>query len=292
VIAGKTYLVTRRTAHRQLLLRPSERTNEIVGYILAVAVERTGVLLHTAVVMSNHLHLLVTDPSARLPEFLQYFDGLVARAMNASLGRWESFWAPGSFSAVSLEGPEGVVEKAAYALANPVAAGLVARGKEWPGLWSPLEAVGKKKWRTFKRPEHFFSAKGQMPGTASLALSPPPGFKAEELRARVSARLAELEKAASEKLEAESRRFMGARKVLAQKPTAYPAPGEPRRELNPRVAARDKWKRVEALRRLKSFLVEYRIAFEKLRTGVKDAVFPHGTYGPRVVLGVACCPAG
>jgi hypothetical protein len=33
--------------------------------------------------------------------------------------------------AVSLEGKEDVVERAAYALANPVAAGLVSRGSEW-----------------------------------------------------------------------------------------------------------------------------------------------------------------
>ncbi len=85
---------------------------------------------------------------------------------------------------------------------------------------------------------------------------------------------------------------MGARKVFAQKHTDYPAPGEPRRALSPRVAARDKWKRIEAIGRLRSFLAEYREALAKLRAGLEDAVFPVGTYQLRVLLGVACAGAG
>jgi REP element-mobilizing transposase RayT len=291
VIAGTTYLVTRRTAQRQFLLKPSELTDGTVGYLLAVAAARFGILLHAVVVLSNHLHLVLTDPSARLPEFQQYLDSLVARAMNAGLGRWESFWAPGSFSAVTLVRREDVVEKTAYALANPVAAGLVASGREWPGLWSPLEAVGGS-WRTFERPGHFFSEKGFMPERATIILTPPPGFTVEEFRALASERVAEMEKEAARELEAEGRRFLGVRRVLAQKHTAFPAPGEPRRKLNPRIAARDKWKRIEALLRLKSFLTDYREALAKLRAGMEDVVFPHGTYRLRVFLGVACAGAG
>ena len=291
VIAGTTYLVTRRTAQRQFLLKPSELTTATVGYVLAVAAARFGVLLHAVVVLSNHLHLVVTDPSARLPDFCQYFDSLVARAMNAGLGRWETFWAPGSFSAVTLVGPEDVVEKAAYALANPVAAGLVASGREWPGLWSPPEAVGGT-WRTFERPKHFFSEDGFMPERATLELATPPGFQVEELRALVSARLAEKEREAAQMLEADGRRFMGVRRVLAQKHTDFPGSGEPRRRLNPRVASRDKWKRIEALLRLESFRDQYRKALGRLRAGVAGVIFPHGTYRLRILLGVQCAGAG
>jgi REP element-mobilizing transposase RayT len=41
--------------------------------------------VHAWCVLSNHYHLVVTDPDARLPAFMQYLDSLVARAMNASL---------------------------------------------------------------------------------------------------------------------------------------------------------------------------------------------------------------
>jgi putative transposase len=131
-----------------------------------------------------------------------------------------------------------------------------------------------------------------MPERATLELTSPPGFEAEEFRALVTARLAEKAKDAALALAHEGRRFMGARRVLAQKHTDFQAPGEPRRTLNPRIAARDKWKRIEAFGRLKSFLAEYRVALARLQAGVHDAVFPHGTYQLRVFLGVACAGAG
>ena len=139
VIPGAVYLVTRRCSQRQFLLRPSQTTNATFLFVLAAAVRRFGIRLHAFCVLSNHFYLVLTDPDARLPEFEQYLDSLVARAVNASLGRWESFWAPSSYSAVKLVSPQDVVEKAAYVLANPVAAGLVRHGREWPGLWSSPE---------------------------------------------------------------------------------------------------------------------------------------------------------
>ena len=78
--------------------------------------------------------------------------------------------------------------------------------------------------------------------------------------------------------------------MLAQRPFARPGPGEPRRKLNPRVAARDKWKRIEALSRLVGFLRAYRDALSALRAGVRDVVFPTATYLLRIEHGVQCAP--
>ena len=74
--------------------------------------------------------------------------------------------------------------------------------------------------------------------------------------------------------------------------TARPKPGEPRRKLSPRIAARDKWKRIEALGRLVEFLRAYRIAWKARHAGKLDAVFPRGTYLLRVLHGVPCAGAG
>jgi putative transposase len=94
-------------------------------------------------VLSNHVHLVVTDTRGQLPRFMQYLDSLVARAVNASLGRFERFWAnDGSYSAVEPIDPADVVGKIAYVLANPVAAGLVRRAAQWPGLWTAPEQLG------------------------------------------------------------------------------------------------------------------------------------------------------
>lgn len=284
VLPGSTYLVTRRCAQRQLLLRPSDETNALFLYVLAVAARRFNVRVHAFCVLSNHYHLVVTDPDARLPAFGQYLDSLVARATNAALGRWEAFWAPSSYSAVALAAPEDIVSKTAYVLANPVAAGLVRRGREWPGLWSGPEPIGAAPLVAV-RPTTFFRANGYMPEKVELELTPPPGFgSAADFRRQVEEALSVLE--ASEAT-SRSHAFLGRRKVLAQRPTFRPAPRELRRALNPRVA-RDKWKRIETLARLAEFVESYREAWRARREGRTEELFPPGTYLMRVLHGAPC----
>lgn len=288
ILPGAVYLVTRRCAQRQLLLRPGPETNDVFLYVLALAARRFNVRVHAFCVLSNHFHLVVSDPDARLPAFEQYLDSLVARALNASLGRWEAFWAPSSYSAVSLATPEDILDKAAYVLANPVAAGLVRRGREWPGLWSAPEQIGGKAI-VAKRPETFFRKKGYLPEKVELELTVPPGFdSADQFRDRLVEALGTLEERACQE---HGGRFLGRAKVQAQKPTGRPFRDEPRRELNPRVAARDKWKRIEALSRLVEFLRSYRDAWRERRAGREGVLFPAGTYLMRVLHDAPCAAA-
>lgn len=288
VLPGTTYLITRRCAQRAFLLRPCPTTNAIFLYVLALAASRFGIHLHAYCVLSNHFHLVVTDPGARLPAFEQYLDSLVARAVNAALGRWEAFWAPSSYSAVALTSADDIIDKAAYVLANPVAAGLVQRGRDWPGLWSAPAAVGAAPLIA-ARPTTFFRANGYMPERAELELTAPPGFDSPRaFRERLARALATLEDEARSALASEGRAFLGAARVLAQKSWARPGAGEPRRRLKPRIAAGDKWKRIEALSRLVEFLDAYREAWTSMRAGVRDALFPAGTYLLRITQGVRC----
>jgi len=292
IVADACYLLTRRCSERRFFLRPSKEVNEIVRYLLAVASQRFGVVLHAFCVLSNHLHLVLTDRHANLPAFEQYFASLVARSINALHGHWESFWAPGSYSAVSLLSPADVLSKAAYVLANPTSAGLVRHGSEWPGLWSVPEQIGAGPVLV-KRPAHFFRLDGPMPETAQLELVCPPGFESvDPFRKELVAQVAELEDQAARELAEQGRSFLGARRVLAQNPHARPASGEPRRVLNPRIAGRDKWKRIEAILRLKGFLKAYRDAWLAYAGGLRDTLFPQGTYWMRVAYGASCAPAG
>jgi REP element-mobilizing transposase RayT len=258
--------------------------------LLAVAAQRYGIQVHAFCVLSNHCHVVVTDPDAQLPAFHQFLDSLVARAVNAWLGRWESFWAPNSYSAVTLASPSDIVEKAAYVLANPVAAGLVHSGRLWPGLWSAPERIGGEALEV-SRPKHFFDPKGGMPDGIALQLTPPPGFgSVDEFRDQLRTALEGLEAKAVREVGGHG--FLGLSRILAQKPTGRPAPGEPRRTLNPRVATRDKWKRIEVLGRLREFLSSYRTAWLEWCAGTRQVTFPCGTYLMRVVHGVPCAAAG
>jgi putative transposase len=286
ILPGRTYLVTRRCLLRHFFLRPGAVVNQVFAYVLALAAQRYGVQVHAFCVLSNHVHLVVSDPHASLPAFQQFLAGLVARALNAHLGRWEYFWAPGTYSAVALGSPQDVIAKAAYTLANPVAAGLVHAGHLWPGLWSAPDSIGTT--IRVKRPDHFFDEEGFLQEYVDLELVVPAGFSsAQEFRDRLQAELARQEQAARQEIPT----FLGVARVRAQSPFARPRPGEPRRQLAPRVAARDKWKRIELLQRLKTFLSDYCEALLVWRQGEVDPVFPAGTYLMRVAHGVACAPA-
>jgi REP element-mobilizing transposase RayT len=292
ILPGTTYLVTRRCSERRFFLRPSKRTNDIFRYILAVAASRYNIQVHAYCVLSNHFHLVVTDPHAKLPDFHRYLDGLVARAINFAIGRWESFWDPDSYSAVRLETADAVLEKMVYVLANPVAAGLVRHGSEWPGLWSGPRQLGAVPIVT-ERPKEFFRVDSSMPTSAQIQLDRPPGFETEaSFGEALSNGLRAAEDQAAVELGREGRSFLGVARVLAQKPSARPATGEPRRTLSPRVATRNKWKRIEALLRLAEFGRAYREALTAWKAGVREALFPPGTWQMRVQHAVACasCP--
>ena len=140
-----------------------------------------------------------------------------------------------------------------------------------------------------QRPEHFFSRRGNLPESIDLKLVPPPGFgSAAAYRSELAAALATLEADAARA----GAGFLGAKRVLAQRPSDQPAAPAPRRGLNPKVAGRDKWKRVELLRRLEAFLSDYREALEAWREKRRGVCFPAGTYLMRVVHGVRCAVPG
>jgi hypothetical protein len=239
--------------------------------------------------MSNHIHIVLTDREARLPDFGQFFDSLVGRAMNFRLGRSEHFWAPPSFSAVALTQPADVVSKISYTLANPVAAGLVCRGELWPGLWSAPGDLGGQPLE-FKRPVDFFRQKGatSLPERASLHLTAPDGFDPVWLRKELSVALEAKEQTTALELAACGRSFLGVRKVLAQSPLASPNHGKARAGFNPRVACKDKWRRIQALGQLVRFIQDYRRALEAWRSGAARVLFPAGTYLMRVLHNAPC----
>jgi putative transposase len=140
-----------------------------------------------------------------------------------------------------------------------------------------------------RRPRTFFRQNGYLPECAELELTVPRGFDSPDaFRDQLTAALLELE----EHHASDGRRFLGAARVRGQSPFARPARGEPRRELNPRVAGHDQWKRMEVLERLATFVTDYREAWRAWTSGVRETVFPAGTYGMRVAHGVCCHALG
>jgi REP element-mobilizing transposase RayT len=283
VLAGTRYLVTRRCTQRQFWLRPSAQTNRIVGYCIAWAAKKTGVVIHAYCVMSNHWHAVVTDVEGNLPDFLHKAHLYISKCINASYGRWENLWASEATSAVRLEEDADVLDKIAYCLANPVAGGLVSTGAQWPGLRSTPQAVAGST-QTIKRPAVYFRKTGKMPQKVTLETVRPDIYahmSDNEFARLVSETVEAREASARAEMLEQGRKFLGAKAVLAQDPGASPFTREQRRGLSPRVAAKNKWARAEALQRHKSFLDAYRKAYQSLVSGQLDVVFPAGTYALR-----------
>jgi putative transposase len=292
VLPGQTYMITRRCTQRQFLMRPDRETNNAFIYCLAVAASRHRIAILFTAAMSNHHHTGIYDPDGNYPAFLEYFHKLFAKCQNALRGRWENFWASEQTSVVRLVEPSDVLNKMTYALTNPVKDRLVERAHHWPGVTS-LGATLRTTRLSATRPKHFFRAEGAMPEAVSLSVSRPRGF--EHLSdAQFAELVANHVRQVEEAVLAERRRtgacVLGRRAVLAQKCTHRPGGHEERRTLNPRVAARSKWSRIEALLRNRAFRDAYAAAREAFVSGLRDVLFPPGTYWLRRFANAVCEP--
>ena len=133
-----------------------------------------------------------------------------------------------------------------------------------------------------------------MPDTASLSIGRPRGF--EHLTAAgfadlVRERIRQLEESVLAQRRLTGERVLGRRAILAQKCTDRPGSHEPRRELTPQIAARSKWSRIEAVLRNKHFRAVYEAARAAFISGVRDVLFPPGTYWLTRFANATCEPA-
>jgi putative transposase len=222
--------------------------------------------------MSNHYHLVVTDRDARLPEFQQYLNSLLARAVNCARGRWEAFWSRDSYNAVELLEDADVLDKLAYTLLNPVRAGLVGRARAWGGATSASMRFGGR--RLVVRPPGFFSE--DMPEHGWLELVAPQFHG--EVGAKLDELLADRVEAVEQQLRKSNCKPMGMAAVLRQQWNESPVTREPRRGLVPRLAARCTAVRIAAIVEFQHWVEVYRTALACFKDGEREVEWPPGTY--------------
>jgi putative transposase len=292
VLPGRTYMITRRCTQRQFLMRPDRETNNAFIYCLAIAAERFDISVLFTVAMSNHHHTGIYDPNGSYPAFIEHFHKLFAKCQNALRGRWENFWSSEQTSVVRLVDPNDVIDKMTYALTNPVKDNLVDEAHQWPGITS-LDFILHGRPLTAFRPKHFFREEGSMPEVASLSFARPEGFEnlsATEYAAMVLERVHAAEETAATERRRTGAAVFGRENVLAQEWNDRPDSREPRRQLSPRVAGRSKWSRIEALLRNRAFRDAYVAARASFVAGIRDVIFPAGTYWLRRFTQATCAP--
>jgi REP element-mobilizing transposase RayT len=241
--------------------------------------------------MSNHHHVVIFDRFGRYPEFIEHLHKLLARSQNALRGRWENFWASGQTSVVRLVDPEDVLARLVYVATNPVKDDLVERVHHWPGINGYRALITGKVLRA-TRPRHFFRGDGPLPEVVEASLCIPPELgDADAFLARLEEQVIAFEQQAKQRRERAQRMVLGRRGVLRQSWRAAPTTLEPRRTLNPRVAARNMWSRIEALVGFKVFVRRYQAARAAWLDGL-PAEFPVGTYWLRRFANVPIAGGG
>jgi putative transposase len=277
VLPGRFYMVTRRCTQRQFLLRPDAETNNAFLYCLAEAAQRFRIDILLTCAMSNHHHTVIFDRDGTFPAFTEHFHKLLAKSQNALRGRWENFWASEQVCVVHLVDVADVMDKLVYVATNPVKDRLVEKVHHWPGVNGLAALLGGHSVHA-TRPRHFFRPDGPMPAAAALDFVLPGELgDASQLLATLRERVAAVEAAVAAERMRTGARILGRRTILRQSWRGCPASREPRRNLRPRIAARNQWARVEAIRRNREFLAAYREARACWLAGAASP-FPVGTY--------------
>jgi putative transposase len=291
IVPGATYLLTRRVLRRHFLFRPDSAITRLVIYTLAVSAHRYGILVHALCVMSTHIHIVVTDTHGELPRFLQRFHRLVALGTKI-LRAWEgSVWDDRATSVVRLATRDALVEKIAYTLANPVAAGLVPHAHEWPGAKVLVGDIGRGVLRA-RRPEIYFNPQNpEWPTDVALAITLPPSISdsnADKFRHEITGRIELHERQAHAALQRQRLGFLGAARATNISPYERATSIEPLRDLNPTFAVgrRQTDAKNAAIAAVRAFRIAYRHSINQWRAGVRSVTFPAGTWWMRVFHGV------
>ncbi|WP_437654411.1 transposase [Sorangium sp. So ce1182] len=296
IIAGATYLITRRVLRRHLLFRPDAAITQLLVYALAVSTRRYGIEVHALCAMSSHLHLVVTDVNGVLPRFLQFFHRIVALGTKV-LRKWEGpVWDHEATSVVRLMTRAAVVEKIAYVVANPVAAGLVRHARDWPGAKVDVDDLGRGELRTARPTAYLDPENPQWPDEATLPLALPPAIdeaSADCFRGEVAAELKRQEALAHAEIGQKGLDFLGAERASNISPYERATSLEALRGRNPTFAvARDRPDaRRSAAIAVRAFRALYRSALERWRAGVRSVMFPAGTWWMRTFHGASVTDA-
>jgi putative transposase len=281
---GSTYVITRRTSRRHHLFSPDAAIRALFVFVLSFCVARFGILVHAVVLMSTHEHIVLTDPRGVLPDFLRELHRLIALGTKV-LRAWEgAVWDAGKTSVVQLKTPEAIIEKIAYCMANPVAAGLVRTASEWPGLTTAPSELGRAVLEA-ERPKFFFDAdNGQWPERVEVHLTMPPALEGtmtrDELEHRVSEELKRQETEARQAVAESGRSFLGADRCKKSSPYRRSHSFEPLRDRNPTFAVGrgNREALLAAAEEVRAFRRAYREALRQWREGVRSVAFPPGTW--------------
>jgi putative transposase len=283
--------VSRRITQRLFLLLPDDELRELFVWCLAEGSKRYGVKVLRFVILSNHYHLMLFDEAGVSPDFLRWVHREIARGVQRHRGL-----DPGSGSVFErseqaadqiIASEEAFWKMMHYLHANPVDAGICKRPEDWPGVVTP---AGVSELHA-KRPEWMTDRSG--PEEHTLQIHVPEHFAKDA--ASYEQQLRDGDAAYVQALRATMRQegrhhFKGADKAMRRsprsRPVTKPKPGSSAFVAVTAVAIAC----TKAM--LKDFYEAYAEALDRFRRGLRDTLFPDGTWKMTRVLkckGAASC---
>jgi putative transposase len=134
---------------------------------LQEAADEHGLAVHAYVLMSNHIHLLVTPESVHaLPRAMRDLNWRFSRHINATQNRTGSLW-EGRYRASLIEAEDYFFACSRYIELNPVRAGLAQTPSAY--RWSSYKANAEGKADPLVTPHSVYTALGTSPEARTVA---------------------------------------------------------------------------------------------------------------------------
>jgi putative transposase len=313
--------VTVRCVRAQYRLRPDRTRTRAVACLLADAMTRFPDLeVHAVVVMSNHLHLCVTDGRGELSAFMCRVLGRVAKAVNeldrgsaggpgarssgvggtvslagsSGVGGTVSLLGPvfeRRYSAIEIVDDDAMLDRIVYTVTNPAAAGLVRNVEAWAGLSAWVGGTTKIEGELVRR-----AALERARHKARVRGADPAGIDVEAFTQRasasitpfaiagrdVTAELRERIQAGVAELQAKRGKASVLGMVKARAQSVWDAPSRPKRGPMPlcHASTPEHWRAYRDGWR--EFVAWFRSASERFRSGDLDVTFPPWSFRPSI----------
>ncbi len=319
-VPGQRCFVTVQAVGRSFRFVPVQKVRDSIMFLFARYVTKYGLLVHEFLFMSNHFHFVVTDPKGKLSDFLQHFDSMLSRQLNALRGTTGTNFEkdPGI---LVIADDDGLLDKAVYTLVNPVAAHLVDRLAQWKAPSSLNMEYGQAiefprptcgMWTESRRPRRKsdhpdswrlkYRGRSSAPETATLTLARPPieqDMSDGELREEVLNRARQRERELAKERREQGRKVVGWRNVLLEHFLSIPSSPRALFKRRPRVTGTDPVECAALRTIIRRFERTYRRAVEALKSAHskeegKDSElpeFPHGTLQIARRYGICCAMA-
>ena len=281
---------TTRTIQSRFLLRPSAELNDLLLGVIGRASFLYDVDVHSFVVLSNHIHFLVSPANG---EQLAKFMAHVNRNISDEAGRahdWTGALWDRRYRGIVVVDEESQVARLKYVLQNGCKEGLVESPLAWPGVTSARAMAhgGEVAGTWVDRSGMYRASKAGKRVVRSdfetryvTPLAPLPCWShlsAEEYRQRCREMIAEIERETAALNARLGRRVLGVERILSQDP--HGKPRSTSKSPAPMVHAATRVAREIFLEAYRVFVAAYRRAAEALRARHAGVEFPGNAFPP------------